>query len=640
MNASDNNPSLDNSEERPHSSAAPSAFNPQETLLRLATADLYRKSPFRLLGVYVDATARELSRHIERLKLEMELGTGVQPKSRTIFHGTPLDADTLRDCVQILKEPIARFGFEYFWFWPEDWMPAGEDESLRALAAGKDAEAMDAWLQREKSGDVAAAHNLAVFFHLRALENHSIGKSAGPWRESYRRWRHLADQDEYWDFLALRIRVVNEPQLTLGLLRGFRATLPVALAKLGLEIAINDCETDNFASAAEVIAITKEGPGDLADWGKAVELVSLPLRKRVDHAVDRACETTKSDKREAPSAITSLIQATKGPMRIMEMLYGPNNEEFLHLADSLVTTAINAGVAYQKETKDNAGFLKILESAEPFKPSKEVAERLSGNKEIASNNLAYAAFIPPLESAIATAVGCAQKPRNQLKAMRQAPYAELDRIRREASSEVYQQGCVILAAALRSLSIDAFNNDNDFDTAAEAITCAMSLVKGDSKATAQLAEDLAHIERSRPVKRGIAAQIGLFALGNIRLTLGLIVLVVIIFSANSSKTTSPSQPYQPSPSQPPSSGNSGQYSIPRNMSAQFRAKKERIQQLEVQINSSSSSIDNRRLLLNTSDQFAIDSFNQMVERHNALLAQHRQLVAEYNSELQQYGRQR
>ena len=126
-----------------------------------------------------------------------------QPKSRTIFSGTPLDADTLRDCVQVLKEPIGasareisrridhvkmeaelrhtshspergnagrqnghitedaireavqllrspvhRFLYELFWLWPNSYPEPGKDDAIAQFQEGTQGSmtsALDTW---------------------------------------------------------------------------------------------------------------------------------------------------------------------------------------------------------------------------------------------------------------------------------------------------------------------------------------------------------------------------------------------------------------------------------------------------------------------------------------------------------------
>jgi len=652
MRERDNSPSSSGLGDAPSLSDQLSAGRPFEPLLKFATADLYRQSPFRNLSVPIDATPRELARHVEKIKLEIELGTSARGRMRPFALDLVLDTDTVRDCLQVLRDPVPRFIFEYFWFWPSDWMPSEQDEALKSLEKGKAHDALNLWLQRERTGDIAAAHNIAVFFHIKATEPSLEDNPSHTWREAYRRWRHLADQDDYWDFFSLRLRAVNDPQLTLAILRNFRATLPTALAKIALEMALSDCMRHDIESASALIEISKEGPGDLADWQKALDLVILPIRSRIDHAVDRACEMFKANKREGVSAVKTLVEATLPQVSVLELFYGLTSEEFLHASDSVVTTCINAGVAYQKETDDDTGFLSALQAAGGFKASKEVSERLASNRAIAEGNLSYAKFIQPLEKAVALVQASTKKAKEKFMGLRGIPFTHLAVIQREAPVEIYRKACVIVAVALRGLSVGAYNEESDFDTAEAAITCAMPLVQHDPTITAQLEKDLAHIKSSRPSPWRYVTQPLLFALRHPFLTLIAICFVVAIINKNDSpspaprptpyRSTTPAPNYQtpqePTPSSTTGSGNT--YYIPHNMTAQFNAKKQRLEQLESQIQTSSAYIEAQRRALNQYDQNAVDSFNQQVNSHNLLLAEHRRLVSEYNSDLELYGRRR
>jgi hypothetical protein len=45
-----------------------------KTLIDAATKDLFRKNAFRITGLSVDATTREVARHADKLKMLAELG--------------------------------------------------------------------------------------------------------------------------------------------------------------------------------------------------------------------------------------------------------------------------------------------------------------------------------------------------------------------------------------------------------------------------------------------------------------------------------------------------------------------------------------------------------------------------------------
>src|ERR1017187_5902489 len=149
--------------------AAPMECNP---LLGIATEDLFRKNSFRVSGLPVDATTREISKHIDKLKQMTELGLGGGARRGPLTLEPPPTPDDIREAHQNLKDPERRILDEFFWFWPEDFGSSQTDPSIQALAAGDCDTALAIWKAKETSPSdgVVAMHNIAVFWHVKALD--------------------------------------------------------------------------------------------------------------------------------------------------------------------------------------------------------------------------------------------------------------------------------------------------------------------------------------------------------------------------------------------------------------------------------------------------------------------------------------
>jgi hypothetical protein len=638
----------------PSSGGWSGSLGPLPPLLKLATRDLYLRNPFCRLGLPVTATAREVGRRVEALKLELEFGgDAVQPKSGFGFVG-PLDPDVLRDCAQVLRDPVARFVYEFFWFWPSSWSSGTRDAALIDLGQGRIVEAVGWWEAAEGRGDVSASHCLAIYHHFRALEGAAGRRGGESLREANRRWRGLCDREEYWDFLRERLDGVQDPQLTAGFLARFRETIPLAVAKIALEQVLAIHESGDVELSLALLEASKTGPGGLEEWRHAMELVLAPIRERLDHAVAHARERLESDKRAGVEISQVLVRSAEPELARLELFYGVGSNELHHSADAVVTVCINAAVAYQRETDDNQGFLAALEAANEVDVSGAVVERHAENIRIARANIAYQSLVEPLEKELNRIIEFGGVPRQKLAALRAGPIVMLEKIKREATRDTYEKACISLTVALRATAIKAFNDHKDFDTAEAATRLALSLVSGNKELETQLQEDLGVIERNRPsVGKTLRAILG-YGLRHPIQSLFCCFLLYAGVSAvmePSSGNRPRSAPTQSSPSYVgspvstpgptvPSSVSGGTYSIPRNMTGSFNAKKSQITSLETQIDSTKRMIESRRILLNNYDQSAVDDFNRMVERYNALVESHDRLVEEYNSDLARYGRRR
>src|SRR5271166_320040 len=102
-------------------------------LIEVAQLDLYRRNPFRITGLVVNASAKAISKHADRLKMMAELGQGQGANPAAFALDPPPSVDQIREAMQRLKDPEARVIDEFFWFWPESYGGEGEDPAIQAI---------------------------------------------------------------------------------------------------------------------------------------------------------------------------------------------------------------------------------------------------------------------------------------------------------------------------------------------------------------------------------------------------------------------------------------------------------------------------------------------------------------------------
>lgn len=89
-----------------------------KSLIAASTKDLFRHNAFRITGLAVDATAREVIRHADKLKMLLELGQEPHAKNNAHPLDPPPTIDEIREAIQKIKDPEKRLIDEFFWFWP------------------------------------------------------------------------------------------------------------------------------------------------------------------------------------------------------------------------------------------------------------------------------------------------------------------------------------------------------------------------------------------------------------------------------------------------------------------------------------------------------------------------------------------
>ena len=144
-----------------------------ETLLKMARPDIYRINAFRILGLTVTASPKELSSHIRKIELMEKYGDMRQHDNTFLILGIAHDRDTRQEAQQRLRDPELRFIDEFFWFWPLSLNSTEEnDDTLVAIKQNDISRALAIWERHEAEGSQASVsmHNLAVFHHAMALD--------------------------------------------------------------------------------------------------------------------------------------------------------------------------------------------------------------------------------------------------------------------------------------------------------------------------------------------------------------------------------------------------------------------------------------------------------------------------------------
>src|ERR1035438_5996434 len=93
-----------------------------------ATQDLFRNNAFRITGLPVDATTREVSKQAEKIKIFAELRQDA-PIGAAFRIKPPPTLDEIREAIQKLKDPEKRLIDEFFWFWPEEFGQRSEEHT-------------------------------------------------------------------------------------------------------------------------------------------------------------------------------------------------------------------------------------------------------------------------------------------------------------------------------------------------------------------------------------------------------------------------------------------------------------------------------------------------------------------------------
>lgn len=467
----------------------PTGTNECAPLLEACTLELYQKNIFRITGLPVDATPKEVAKQAQRLQMMMEEGMeGTAAGAKAAFPlAPPPTTEQIRDALARMKEPEHRLVDEFFWYWPEKFGSSKEDISIQALLAGDAQKAIEVWGERESEGSFAAQHNLAIMFHMFAVDwtNHHVAyeldagrdeKIMSYWRDSFERWEALVDSDELWEVLKERVRSLEDEALTTGFVRRMRRLLPQALDRVNAEAALKFAEQGRMDWAKFHVDFMRQTNQGQDDVESTAELVLAPIRKRVDQQLKSAQTQSERKPDQGTQLASDLMIASTPLMGIYDLFHGDDAHQRNDLFDSVAETVANLLVAHQKATGDNQTFVELLKQALQFASGMHIRERLMRNIAIGENNLA-GEQLEPIFNSLRTIKESSLGPAQKLQQVQRTIMTQLPSWASTLgpSSETYNNLVNTVAITLREISIAAHNEGSDSVTAAAAINLALKL---------------------------------------------------------------------------------------------------------------------------------------------------------------------
>jgi C-terminal repeat of topoisomerase len=460
-------------------------------LISIATKDLFRNNAFRITGLAVDSTTRDITKHADKLKMMAQLGQGQSANLAAFALNPPPGSDEIREAIQRLKDPERRIIDEFFWFWPSEFGRSSSDPAIQALAEGDSQAALHQWQSFQTSGPhgVIARHNLAVYWHLMALEwEHKLldgGVDDGTlrdmrsyWKQTFQYWDSLLHQDDLWDMLASRIRQLDDPRLTSGFARKIRATLPQAFDKINAELAISYVHAKKHELARFHVDFMRQTNQGLDDIENTAELVLSPARKQLRQHIIVAKRTADEDPARANEAARALLRCAQPLLQIFDLLYGKGNMTRDDAFDEVAAVGLNCAISHRRETSDDKAFVALLCDILLLPASEDLRLQIKKYITTGRGNIAYAHLQPLLDIL------------NEITKSNEAIRVKYLRIRNEvltriksfepgdpAAQEAQERCFLDLAWAFRTLSIDAHNDDADSEMALEIIELARQCAK-------------------------------------------------------------------------------------------------------------------------------------------------------------------
>lgn len=378
--------------------------NSDSVLTKLCTENVYMDNLFHILGVGIDVTPRKLRRRREDIDSAHEFGEeawGNQFKHLLGNCEIPTYQEVC-DAFARIENPEERIVSEFFWFWPT----ADGDSSLDDLLAGRKSAAIKAWENGEYAYGKArtiSIHNLAIVYHLYAIdaELQSIAdggnvpddyhsKMCSYWDKSFSYWEQLADNDDFWDLFAERVRQLDDPRLTGGFVRRFRQEFPIAFDNINAKLAADYAKLEAYADAKRHVDYMLKTMSGLDDVQSTLNVLFEPMEQRVSRLIDNYDVKAKENPSDGLKFAENLLKETAEIRRTAEALLKEDQRIRTGIFTKIVSACNRYQVLYGNKTDDWDGCLKLLVRLKEIACTEESKKVIDGNIETVNGNLKYA----------------------------------------------------------------------------------------------------------------------------------------------------------------------------------------------------------------------------------------------------------
>lgn len=457
-----------------------------EALLSACTLSLYEKNIFRVTGLPVDATAKEVAKQVQKLQMLAEMG-GESATSKAAFSRvSPPTNDEIREALARMKDPEHRIVDEFFWYWPERFGESKNDPAIQAVLAGNSNHAAEIWQAREDQGSTVARHNIAVMFHMSAVDwTHYQTRSALDqkraekikeyWRESLSRWEDLIDSDALWSILKDRIRSMEDDALTTGFVRRLQRLLPQALDRVNAEAALKLAEFGLMDWAEFHVNLMNETHQGLDDVESTAEMVLAPTKARVEQHLLAFNKKTNSEPKNGTTYAVELLLLCKPMIDLFDLFHGVGSYQRNDLFDKVAQTVVKIARADWEENHDARKILPIFEKALELASGTNLRDQIK--KEISDINKVIA--LAPIFEALKEIHESKDKSRVKLQRITKSIIPQLPALSQQCGyhSKSFMDLSDTVAVVLKGISVNAYNDENDGSTALTAIRIASGLAR-------------------------------------------------------------------------------------------------------------------------------------------------------------------
>lgn len=335
--------------------------------LSSAQDGLYQGDAFRVLGLPVDASSRDIRRRAEELRLRLELD-GSDPDG----------LEEVRSAATLLEDPVRRLFEELYWvhLTPNPIPLQFDPSDLAAVRA-----AMQALKPLVQSGNDEALHDLTVLTHIAAIAGD--GADLPFWKEALSRWHQVWASDVFWLRMQMRAEGMADPRVTDETVAALRADLPNQVLKPSAVLAGRRLDDGQEKQGAEHLNLIQQSEFPPEAVAKACCDATSGIRTRLKAAIEELrAEMAGQDEGKASSVLGSIFGSVwdKAQKRVVPLVKTlkevyPEGTEVQVLADEAAEFLTALSIRLHNEAEDSEMALTVAISARRVASSESTKQR-------------------------------------------------------------------------------------------------------------------------------------------------------------------------------------------------------------------------------------------------------------------------
>ena len=452
----------------------------EKRLLAFARPELYRTNAFRVLGLPLKASDREIARRVQEIELSLKFGGSINADIDALALDPPPSNDEIREASQRLKDPATRFLDEFFW--------PGISKMLGQTLAKGDNQAIKIWLDQDMreaaDGEGEALHNLAVLTHLRVLDLELLA-AAQPlgdslvryrdeaWDNVYRYWTELLWRESFWQAAANRIRELNDPRLPSTFASDLRAALPSLVLTINAQLAIRAADSEESDDVDRHARLIYAADFDDEVVEQVLRRAIAPVRERLTLLCRSAETQTTAEPMKGKQAVVELLNGSRPVLSLFDALFEVDSLVSADSFDLVARTALNCLHDYGRQSRDWKGILPLLEAIASTATSDSLVSQIRESLKVVKENAEFKE-VEPLFSRTQAIMESKDSLAAKAALLQYdiAPNVREVEARLSDDSETFESLSNMLAGALRAISVDLHNEEDNYDLAHQTILLA------------------------------------------------------------------------------------------------------------------------------------------------------------------------